>query len=188
LELKIKNNELRIRPWAKTVLILESDRVVIMSTENLHDLIANLYNAERVAGIEEDIRIGDEIIASGDTLAPDAEVIGNIKNDIAKRLTARRRRRMNTVSMRTAVAAMIVIVAFIGIRNMTPQGDSQLPQNISRGFFWGEDATASNIAYELDEMDDAIMAISLGEEDTESEDIIGSLELEIIEDNGGLWK
>lgn len=159
-----------------------------MSTENLHDLISSLYNAERVAGIEEDICVGDEIIASGDKLVLDAEVIGNIKNDIAKRLTTRRRRRMNTVSMRTAVAAMIAIVAFIGIRNMVHQGVSPLPHNVSRSFFWGEDATASNIANELDQIDNAIIAISLGEEETESEDLIEILELEMMQDNGGLWR
>jgi hypothetical protein len=161
-----------------------------MSTENLHDLIANLYNAERAAGIEEDIRIGDEIIASGDKLVPDAAVIDDIKNNISTRLTARRRRRINMVSMRTAVAAMIAIVAFLGIRTMVHNAEPgpKLPQNISRGFFWGEDATASNMAFELDEIGNRIILISLGEDETESDDIIESLELEIMEDNDGLWR
>jgi hypothetical protein len=161
-----------------------------MSTENLHDLIANLYNAERAAGIEEDIRIGDEIIASGDKLVPDAAVIGNIKNNISTQLTARRRRRLNMVSMRTAVAAMIAIVAFLGIRTMVHNAGPgpKLPQNIPSVFFWGEDATASNMAFELDEIGNRMISISLGEDETESDDTMENLELEIMEDNDGLWR
>jgi hypothetical protein len=79
-------------------------------------------------------------------------------------------------------------VAFLGIRTMVHQGDTSPTHTISTVFFWGEDAMASNIAYELDEINDAIIAISLGEDEAESEDIIESLELEIMEDNGGLWR
>ncbi len=159
-----------------------------MSTENLHDLIASLYNSEQVTGIEEDIRIGDEIIASGDNLVPNAEVIGDIKSAISKRLTARRRRRRNTISLRTAAVAMIAFVAFLGIRNIVHQGISPLPPNVARDFFWGEDATASSIAYELDEIDYDIISISLGECVTDLEDIAEILELEIMESSDGLWR
>jgi hypothetical protein len=156
-----------------------------MSKENLNDLIAGFYDADEVSGIMEDIRVGDEMIASGEVLVPDAAVVSGIKRDISKRLKGRRMRR---TSMRTAIAAMIAIVAFLGIRTMVHQVDTSPTHTFSTGFFWGEDAMASNIAYELDEINDAISAISLGEDETESEDIVESLELEIMEDNGGLWK
>ena len=156
-----------------------------MSKENLNDLIAGFYDADEVSGIMEDIRVGDEIIASGEVLVPDAAVVSGIKRDISKRLKSRRIRR---TSMRTAIAAMIAIVAFLGIRTMMHQVDTSPTHTFSTGFFWGEDAVASNIAYELDEINDAISAISLGEDETESEDIIENLEREIKEDNGGLWK
>ena len=156
-----------------------------MSKENLNDLIADFYDADEVAGIMEDIRVGDEMIASGEVLVPDAAVVSGIKRDISKRLKGRR---MRMTSMRTAIAAMIAIVAFLGIRTMVHQVDTSPTHTFSTGFFWGEDAMASNIAYELDEINDAISAISLGEDETESEDIVENLELEIMEDNGGLWK
>jgi hypothetical protein len=156
-----------------------------MSKENLNDLIAGFYDADEVSGIMEDIRVGDEMIASGEVLVPDAAVVSGIKRDISKRLKGRR---MRMTSIRTAIAAMIAIVAFLGIRTMVHQVDTSPTHTISTGFFWGEDAMASNIAYELDEINDAITAISLGEDETESEDIVENLELEIMEDNGGLWK
>jgi hypothetical protein len=161
-----------------------------MSKENLNDLIAGFYDADEVAGIMEDIRVGDEMIASGEVLVPDAAVVSGIKRDISKRLKSRqgRRMRIRMISIRTAIAAMIAIVAFLGIRTMVHQVDTSPTHTFSTGFFWGEDAVASNIAYELDEINDAITAISLGEDETESEDIVESLELEIMEDNGGLWK
>jgi hypothetical protein len=159
-----------------------------MNTENLHDLIANLYDSERIADIEKDIRIGDEIIASADKLVPNAEVIGDIKGAISKRLTAGRRRRRNTISLRTAAAAIIVVVAFMGIRNIVHQGVSPLPPSVARDFFWGEDATASNIAYELDEIDNDIISIRLGECETELKDIAVTLEQEIMQTSGGLWR
>ena len=159
-----------------------------MDNENLDKLIANFYGSKDAKVIKEDIRIGDEIIASGEKLVPDAEVINGIKSDISKRLKSRQVRRMQMTPLRTAVAAMILLAAFIGIRTLVHQGVTPLPSHVARDFFWGEDATASSIAYELDEIDHAIIAISLGEEDTESEDIIGSLELEIIEDNSGFWR
>ncbi|MCF7956791.1 MAG: hypothetical protein K9M75_13390 [Phycisphaerae bacterium] len=158
-----------------------------MSNENLDKLIANFYDAEDASVIKEDIRIGDEIIASGDSLVPDAAVVSGIKREISQRLRSRQGRRMHMNPLRAAVAAMIVLVGFIGVRTMVHQV-SPLPHNVSRGFFWGEDATASSIAYELDEIDNAIISISLGEDETESDNIIESLELEIMADSGSLWR
>lgn len=158
-----------------------------MSNENLDNLISSFYDAGEVEGVQEDIRIGDEIIASGDKLAPDAAVISGIKRDISKRLRSRQGRRMHMTSLRAAVAAMIVLGAFIGIRSLvhTSNPGSGIA---SSSWFWVEDATASGMSYELDEMDHTIMAISLGEDESESDDIIESLELEIMEDSGGFWK
>lgn len=159
-----------------------------MSSENLDKLIANFFDGEDASVIKEDIRIGDEIIASGDRLVPDAAVVSGIKRDISKRLRARQGRRMRMTPLRTAVAAMIVLVGFMGVRTMVHQGGSPLPHNVSRGFFWGEDATASSIGFELDEIGDAIISIRLGEVETESDDIIESLELELMADGGGFWR
>jgi len=159
----------------------------IMSNENLDKLIANFFDGEDASVIKEDIRIGDEIIASGDRLVPEAAVVSGIKRDISKRLISRQGRRMHMNSLRAAVAAMIVLVGFMGIRTIVHQGTA-LPPNVSRGFFWGEDATASSIGFELDEIDNAIISISLGEHETESHDILESLELEIMADGGGFWR
>ena len=160
-----------------------------MSKENLNDLIAGFYDSEEVAGIMEDIRVGDELIASGDRLVPDAAVVSGIKKDISKHLKSRQGRRMRMTSMRTAIAAMLAIVAFLGIRNMVHnKGVGPLPQTASRSFFWGEDATASNMVYELDDIDSAMISISLGEKEAESDDNFENLELEIMETDDSLWK
>jgi len=159
-----------------------------MSKENLNDLIAGFYDSEEVAGIIEDIRVGDEIIASGDRLVPDSAVVSGIKRNISKQLKARQVRRKRMTSMRTAVAAMLAIVAFLGIRGMLHQGTvPPLNHNVSRSFFWGEDAQASNMTFELDDIDDAIISISLGEEEAESDDSFDNLELEIMETDDSLW-
>jgi len=158
-----------------------------MSNENLDKLIVNFFDKENASVIKEDIRIGDEIIASGEKLVPEAVVVSGIKRDISKRLRSRQGRRMHMNSLRAAVAAMIVLVGFMGIRIIVHQS-TPLPSGIASGWFWGEDATASTIANELDEMDNAIISISLGEHETESHDILESLELEIVADGGGFWR
>ncbi|MBW8016313.1 MAG: hypothetical protein FVQ82_09015 [Planctomycetes bacterium] len=159
-----------------------------MSKENLDNLLASFYDADQVDGVKEDIRIGDEIIASGETLVPDAAVISGIKNDISARLKSRRDRRMNTISMRTAVAAMIAIVAFIGIRTMIHQGDSPIRTDIASGFFWGEDAVASSIANELNEINYTILSSSLDDDETESVDAVDALEYEIMVADASFWR
>jgi hypothetical protein len=158
-----------------------------MSSENLDKLIANFFDGEDASVIKEDIRIGDEIIASGDRLVPDAAVVSGIKRDISKRLRSHQGRRMHMTPLRTAVAAMIVLVGFMGVQKMVHQ-DPHFPSGTASGWFWGEDAAASSIGYELDEMDNDIISISLGEHETESHDIIENLELEIIADSGGFWR
>jgi len=157
-----------------------------MKKENLDNLISNFYDAGKVESVKEDIRIGDEIIASADKLAADPEVISKIKRDISKHLRSRQGRRMHMTSLRAAIAAMIVLVGFVGIRTIIHTVDP-LPEHASRSFFWGEDATASSMSYELDEMGNTMISISLGEEEREADDIIDSLELEIMEDGGGFW-
>lgn len=158
-----------------------------MSNENLDNLIASFYDADQVEGVKEDIRIGDEIIASGDKLVPDAAVISGIKSDISKHLKSRQGRRMHMTSLRAAVAAMIILGAFIGIRSFLHR-NTPIPTLSSTTWFWGEDAVASSMSYELDEIDNAMISISLGEEESESDHIIESLEQEIMQDGGGFWR
>jgi len=158
-----------------------------MSNENLHDLISSLYDADNVDGVEEDIRIGDEIIASGGELVPDSRVITGIKGDISKRLISRQSRRMQMVSLRTAVAAIIVIAAFFGIQKMLRQGPSPIPRGVVSNIPWLPDATAG-ISAELDTLEDAILSVGLEEAEAVSDDIIWNLEMEVADTGGGFWR
>ena len=158
-----------------------------MNNENLNELIAKFYDPEQVSQVADDIVKGDEIIASADKLTPDRDVIAGIKNDISARLARRSSRRMSNISMRSAVAAMIAIVAFIGIRTIVHQSVSPVPSAAIISF-WGEDATASMIADELDEIENAIVTISLDEHETESDIMVEDLELEIDEAGSSFWK
>lgn len=159
-----------------------------MDNENLNKLIAKFYPPEQAAQVEKDICKGDEIIASGGRLSADHAVIVDIKEAISARLATNRRSRMNTTSLQMAVAAMIALVAFVGIRNMVHQGGSLAKSGFAVASFWGEDATASMIADELDDIENTIVSISLDELETEPDITIDSLELEIIEANNSFWR
>lgn len=159
--------------------------------ENLDSLLNSLYGEEEAEAVKEDIRIGDEIIASAGELVPDDAVISGIKRDISERLLARRSRRMNMISLRVVAAAMIAVVAFFGIQNMQrqtspPTSFDDLGPDVWN--FWGEDATASIMADELDEIENTILSISLGEDETESDDFFDSLEIEVMACGGSLWR
>lgn len=156
--------------------------------ENLNNLLADYYDPHEVAQVSEDIRIGDEIIASGDKLVPDSAVTNSIKKEISRRLYLRRNRRMNMVFMRTAVAAVLAIVAFVGIRSYNKKSLPPLNPNVSRSFFWGQDAAASSISDELDQIDHDILSIRLGENETDTVETIEDLEFELNEDSGGFWR
>lgn len=159
-----------------------------MDNENLNELVARFYPPEQAAQVEKNIRKGDEIIASGCRFSADPAVIGDIKKAISARLTTNRRRRMNTTSLRTAVAAMIAIVAFVGIRDIVHQGGSLTTSGFAVASFWGKDATASMIADELDDIEYTIVSVNLDELETESDITIDSLELEIIKADNAFWR
>ena len=157
--------------------------------EDLDSLLNSLYGEEEADAVKEDIRIGDGIIASAGELVPDDAVISGIKRDISERLLARRSRRMNMISLRVVAAAMIAVVAFFGIQNMLRQPGSPVPATGPVIWdIWGEDATASIMADELDEIENTILSISLGEDETESDDIFDSLEIEVMACGGSLWR
>lgn len=159
-----------------------------MNNENLHELVANLYPPEQAAQIEEDICKGDGIIATSDSLTADPVVIDNIKNAISAKLTTRSRRRMNTISLRTAIAAMIAIVAFLGIRNIVHQTSSPVAMSFTIGSFWGEDATASVMSDELDSIENDIILIGLDELETESDVSIDNMDFEIFKTDSNFWR
>ena len=157
--------------------------------ENLDSLLKSLYDETEAEAVKEDIRKGDEILASADELVPEPAVISGIKMKISERLIARSGRRMNTLPLRVVAAAMIAVVAFFGIQNMQRQPGSPVPAPGPVIWnFWGEDATASIMDDELDEIEHTILAISLGEDETESDDDIESLEIEIMASAGTLWR
>jgi len=156
-----------------------------MSKENLENLVSGFYDADEAANVIEDIRIGDEIIASGDKVSADPAVLNSIKCDISKHLKSRQGRRMHMNSLRTAVAAMILIAVFVGMRGFVHQGP-EFASNFK--WFWGEDAKASSMSIELEEIHDRI--ISVGQEDAQYEtDMLGNdLDQIFIDDNGGFWR
>ena len=53
--------------------------------ENLDSLLKNLYGEKEAEAVKEDIRKGDEILASSDQLVPDPAVISEIKKNISER-------------------------------------------------------------------------------------------------------
>lgn len=153
--------------------------------ENLDSLLKSLYGETEAETVKEDIRKGDEILASAGGLAPDPAVISGIKKDISELLLARPGLRRNTLPLRAVAAAMIAVVAFFGIQNMQRQTP---PPPGNSAIIWGEDAAASIMDGQLDEIEHTILAISLGEDETESDDSIESLEIEVMASADNFWR
>lgn len=166
------------------------------NNENINDFLARFYDASQVPEIAEDIRRGDQLIASFPAPKPDPAAIKAVKAKITTEISRRKNTRFSKISYRGALVAVLAVLAFAGIRTIVHQGTApDLSTERELSFFWGDAASAATLDPrlallndQLDEIENTIASIAVEETENDSVIAIDDLEMEIMEISVSIWK
>jgi hypothetical protein len=168
--------------------------------ENLKELFEKFLDAEQAESCAEDVQKAEEILREHPAPEPDDMLIANIKAEIAMRLPAGRTGAFKQIAYKTvSVAAAVIFLTAIGLRlfdkgGVEPNGPVQYASIIPTAIWESDDiaATDANLAIftvEIEQIENELLALQLGEDDGNGDRSITELEMELIEiNNSDFWK
>ncbi len=167
--------------------------------ENLKELFEKFLDAEQAESCTEDVQKAEEILSEHPAPEPDAMLIANIKAEIATRLPAKRAYVFKHIAYKVACAAAAVIfLTTIGLRlfdkgGVEPNG-VQYATIIPTAIWESDDIAAADanlviFTAEIEQIEDEVLTLQLGEDDGNGDSKITELEMELIEiNNSDFWK
>jgi len=167
--------------------------------ENLKELFEKFLDAEQAQKYVEDVQKAEEILRENPAPEPDDMLIANIKAEIAMRLPARRTGVFKQIAYKSvSVAAAVIFLTAIGLRLFEKDGSESRPvqhASIIPTAIWESDDIAAADAdlaiftIEIEQIEDELMSLQLGEDDGNGDSTITELEMELIEINSSdFWK
>jgi hypothetical protein len=169
---------------------------VTEDNENLTELVSRFFDENRTHEIAEDIRAGEELLATFSAPAADQAVINSIKTQIKVHLETRKRQKgARTIFYRAAVAAAIVVLAIAGARHLVgPNHTTTYIADTAEASIWddetglGADEQLATLTAQVSEIEADILAVRLGEDTDKGSSVLTDLEAEMSEINGDFWK
>ena len=167
--------------------------------ENLKELFEKFMDAEQAESCAEDVQKAEEILREHPAPEPDAMLIANIKAEIAMRLPAKRAYVFKQIAYKVVgIAAAVIILTVIGLRlfekgGVEPNG-VQYASIIPTAIWESDDITAADadlviFTTEIEQIEDEVLTLQLGEDDGNGDSTITELEMELIEiNNSDFWK
>ncbi len=166
--------------------------------ENLKELFEKFLDAEQAESCTEDVQKAEEILSEHPAPEPDAMLIANIKAEIAMRLPAKRAYVFKHIAYKVACAAAAVIfITAIGLRlfdkgGVEPNG-VQYATIIPTAIWESDDITAADadlviFTAEIEQIEDEVLTLQLGEDDGNGDRSVSELEMELIQINSDFWK
>ena len=170
--------------------------------ENLKELFRKLLDAEQAESFVEDVQKAEQILREHPAPEPDDMLIANIKAEIAMCLPAGRTRRTGVfkqiVYKTVSVAAAVIFLTAIGLRlfdkGSVEPGPVQYAAIIPTAIWESDDIAAAdaNLAIftvEIEQIEDEVLTLQLGDYDGNGDSSITELEMELIEiNNSDFWK
>jgi len=169
--------------------------------ENLKELFEKFLDAEQAESCVEDVQKAEQILREHPAPEPDDMLIANIKAEIAMRLPAGRTRRTGAfkrIAYKTvSVAAAVIFLTAIGLRLFDKGGVESGVQyaSIIPTAIWESDdiaAADANLAIftvEIEQIENELLSLQLGEGNGNDDSSITELEMELIEiNNSDFWK
>jgi hypothetical protein len=167
--------------------------------ENLKELFEKFLDAEQAESCTEDVQKAEEILREHPAPEPDAMLIANIKAEIAMRLPARRTDVFMHIAYKAACAAAAVIfITAIGLNlfQKSPRKPNgiQLTSIIPTAIWESDDIAAADadlaiFTTEIEQIEDELLTLQLGEDNDNVDSKITELEMELIEiNNSDFWK
>jgi hypothetical protein len=169
--------------------------------ENLKELFERFLNSEQAESGVEDIQKAEQILREHPAPEPDDMLIANIKAEIAMRLPAKRTKIFTNTAYRFAyAAAAILIVSAIslslfdnGARNGPPKHGPQYASIIPTAVWESDDITTDDadlaiFTIEIEQIEDELRTLQLGESAGNGDSSISELEMELVAINNDFWK
>jgi len=167
--------------------------------ENLKELFEKFMDAKQAQKYAEDVQKAEEILRENPAPEPDDMLIANIKAEIAMRLPGRRAYVVEHIGYKLAcAAATIMILAAIGLKlfdeGSVEQNGVQKASLISTAIWESDDiatADANLVIFtaEIEQIEDEVLTLQLGDYDGNGESNVTELEMELIEiNNSDFWK
>lgn len=167
--------------------------------EDLKELFAKFLDAEQAESCAEDVQKAEEILREHPAPEPDDMLIANIKAEIAMRLPAGRTYVFKQIAYKVVgIAAAVIILTAIGLRLLDKGGVESGPvvyASIIPTAIWESDdiaAADANLAIftvEIEQIENELLALQLGENDGNGDRSVTELEMELIEiNNSDFWK
>ncbi len=166
--------------------------------EDLKELFEKFLDAEQAESCAEDVQKAEEILREHPAPEPDDMLIANIKAEIAMRLPAGRTYVFKQIAYKVVgIAAAVIILTAIGLRLFEKGNDEPGPvvyASIIPTAIWESDdiaAVDANLAIftvEIEQIENELLALQLGEDDGNGDRSVTELEMELIQINSDFWK
>ena len=166
--------------------------------ENLKEIFERFLNSKEAEQATEDIQKAAQILREHPAPEPDDQLIGDIKANIAQALVRRRTNAFKRAVFKvTVVAAVFIIVATVSVKlfeKSTDKGERFTTASIMPTAIWESDDVAVDdvdlavLTAEIEQVEDEILALQLGENGGNGSDVIMELEIELIEIDSDFWK
>jgi len=167
--------------------------------ENLKELFEKFMDAKQAQKYVEDVQKAEEILREHPAPEPDDMLIANIKAEIAMRLPVRRTSVFKHIAYKAlSIAAAVIFITAIGLRlfdnGAREPGPVQYASIIPTAIWESDDIAADDadlviFTTEIEQIEEELLALQLGEGDGNGNSIITELEMEFIEiNNSDFWK
>jgi len=167
--------------------------------ENLKELFEKFIDAEQAESCAEDVQKAEEILREHPAPEPDDMLIANIKAEIAMRLPARKAGVFKQIAYKVVdIAAAVIILTAIGLRlfDKSPvesEGRVVYASIIPTAIWESDDIAADDadlviFTAEIEQIEDEVLTLQLGEDDGNGDRSVSELEMELIQINSDFWK
>ena len=167
--------------------------------ENLKELFDKFLDAKQAHKYVEDVQRAEEILREHPAPEPDDMLIANIKAEIGMHLPVRRTYVFKHIAYKAlSIAAAFILITAIGLRlfdNVAREPGPVQYASIIPAAIWESDDIAADDAdlviftIEIEQIEDELLALQLGEDDGNGDSTITELEMELIEiNNNDFWK
>jgi len=165
--------------------------------ENLKKVFERFLEPQEAEQAAEDMAEGERIFREHHAPEAGDELISGIKMKVSGALLHRKTVAFRRTVYKTAVvAAVVIFLAAIGTRFFEKDGESGkvVAASIINGVIWesetsaADDANLAILTAEIEQIEDEVLALQLGEDDDNGNKALTELEIELIEINNNFWK
>jgi len=166
--------------------------------KNLKKLFERFLDTEQAERCVEDVQKAEQILSEYPAPEPDDLLIANIKAEIAMHLLHRKADASKRMLYKAviAAAAAVIILAAVSLRLFEKGAGSGrvVTASIIPSAIWESDNIASDdmeLAFftaEIEQIDDEVMTLQLGENEGNGSRAVSELEMELDEVEGYFWK